>query len=114
MRGEKLGGLLQYSPVSYLDFLDLRSRSESYTGLVASQYVPFGFTLDQNALPQMKFGAEVSGDFFRLLGVPPPPAATSAPTKIAFPAATPVVMLGYDLWKSEFSASPAASARPSI
>jgi len=108
MRGEKLGGLLQYSPVSYLDFLDLRSRSESYTGLVASQYVPFGFTLDQNALPQMKFGAEVSGDFFRLLGVPPAAGRDFRSDEDRVPGRDAVVMLGYDLWKSEFSASPAA------
>jgi predicted permease len=29
MRGESLGGLLQYTPVSYPDFLDLRNRSQS-------------------------------------------------------------------------------------
>ena len=40
MRGESLGGLLQFTPVSYLDFVDLRNRSQSFSGLVASEYLP--------------------------------------------------------------------------
>ncbi|MGA3236145.1 MAG: hypothetical protein ABSG03_07580, partial [Bryobacteraceae bacterium] len=50
LRGESLGGIFQYSQMSYPDFADLRSRSKSFSGLVASQYSPFGFTLDKSAL----------------------------------------------------------------
>ena len=108
MRGENLGGLLQYSPVSNPDFVDLRSRSQSFTGLVASEYVPLGFTVDKNALPRMKFGAAVSGDFFRVLGAPPAAGRDFRVEEDRVPGRDRVAMLGYELWKTEFSASPDA------
>jgi putative ABC transport system permease protein len=108
LRGENLGGLMQYSPVSYPDFVDLRNRSQSFTGLVASQYVPFGFAVDKNALPQMKFGAEVSGDFFRVLGLQPAAGRDFGAGEDRVPGRDAVVMLGYDLWKTAFSRSPDA------
>jgi predicted permease len=108
MRGESLGGLLQYTPVSYPDFLDLRNRSQSYSGLVASEYLPLGFTVDKSALPHMKYSAVVSGDFFRVLGLAPVVGRDFRPDEDKFPGRDAVAILGYDLWKSEFSASPDA------
>jgi predicted permease len=108
MRGESLGGLLQYMPVSYPDFADLRSRSQSFSGLVASEYLPLGFTVDKNALPRMKFSAVVSGDFFRVLGLTPVAGRDFRPEEDTVPGRDAVVILGYDLWKTEFSSSPDA------
>jgi macrolide transport system ATP-binding/permease protein len=108
MRGEALGGILQNSPVSYPDFADLRSRSQSFSGLVASEYLPLGFTVDKNALPRMRYGAAVSGDFFRVLGVPPAAGRDFRADEDRVPGRDAVVMLGYDLWKTEFSGSPDA------
>ena len=105
MRGESLGGVLQNSPVSYPDFVDLRNRSQSFSGLVASEYLPLGFSADKNALPRMKYGAAVSGDFFRVLGVPPSAGRDFRADEDRVPGRDAVVMLGYDLWKSEFSGS---------
>ena len=105
LRGENLGGLLQYSPVSYPDFVDLRSRSQSFSGLVASEYLPLGFAVDKNVLPRMKFGAVVSGDFFRVLGLPPAAGRDFRADEDSVQGRDAVVMLGYDLWKTEFSAS---------
>jgi predicted permease len=105
MRGEALGGILQDSPVSYPDFVDLRSRNRSYSGLVASEYLPLGFSVDKNALPRMKFGAVVSGDFFRVLGLTPAAGRDFRAEEDQAPGRDAVVMLGYDLWKSEFSGS---------
>jgi predicted permease len=106
MRGESIGGLLQYMPVSYPDFADLRSRSQSFSGLVASEYLPLGFTVDKNALPRMKFSAAVSGDFFRVLGLTPVAGRDFRPEEDTVPGRDAVVILGYDLWKAEFSGSP--------
>jgi hypothetical protein len=108
MRGESVGGLLQFTPVSYPDFLDLRNRSQSFSGLVASEYLPLGFTVDKSALPRMKYSAAVSGDFFRVLGLTPVAGRDFRPEEDSVPGRDAVVILGYDLWKSEFSASPDA------
>jgi predicted permease len=108
MRGESLAGLLQDSPVSYPDFVDLRSRSQSFTGLVASEYLPLGFTVDKNALPRMKFSVAASADFFRVLGAKPAAGRDFRPEEDTVPGRDAVVMLGYDLWKTEFSGSSGA------
>src|SRR5580693_5233134 len=52
LRGESIGGLLNYSDVSYPDFTDLRKASRSFDLLSASEYSPFGFTVDPHALPR--------------------------------------------------------------
>lgn len=108
LRGESLGGLLQYSPVSYPDFADLRSRSQSFAGLTASQYTPLGFALDKSALPQMKYGVLVSGDFFRVLDLTPILGRAFRPDEDQVPGRDAVAVLGYQLWKTEFAASPDA------
>src|ERR1019366_425578 len=50
LRGEAIGGIFQYSGLSYPDFKDLRDRNKSYSGLVASQYSQFGFATEKGAL----------------------------------------------------------------
>ena len=105
MRGEAIGGILTDSPMSYPDFVDLRNRSQSFSGLVASEYRPLGFTVDKNALPRMKYSAAVSGDFFRVLGLTPAAGRDFRPEEDTPAGRDAVVILGYDLWKTEFSAS---------
>lgn len=103
-RGESLGGggLTDDSPLSYPGFKDLRKRANSFTGLVASQYVPFGFGLDKTALPQMRFGALVNGSYFSVLGVRPElERGFRADDQV--PGRNAVVVLSYDLWKTELA-----------
>jgi macrolide transport system ATP-binding/permease protein len=107
LRGESLGGgALQNSPLSYPDFLDLRNRSKSYTGLTASKYSPFGFAVDKSAVPQMKFGVLASGNFFRVLQVQPVLGRGFRPDEDQVQGRDAVVVLGYDLWKTEFASQP--------
>jgi hypothetical protein len=80
-RGEVVGNMFQYSYLSCPDFEDFRKKSNSFAGLTASQYFPFGFAPDQAAQPQMKFGALVSGNFFDVLGVRPDVGRVSVPTR---------------------------------
>jgi predicted permease len=104
LRGESIGGILNYSGVSYPDFVDLRKTSQSFDSMAASELSPFGFTVDKNALPRMKYGVLVSEDFFRVMGVQPALGRVFRPDDFQ-PAAAPA-MLGYDLWKTEFAGSP--------
>jgi predicted permease len=106
LRGESLGGVFQYSEVSYPDFVDLRNRSRSFAGLAASEYTPFGFTVEKDALPQMKFGVMVSGDFFRVLHVRPVLGRGFRADEDRVAGRDAVAVLGYDLWKTEFAANP--------
>jgi len=105
-RGESLMGLAQYSPVSYPDFDDLRKRSHSFAGLTASEYFQFGFAADKTALPQMKFGTLVSGNFFDVFGVRPQPGRGFRADEDKVPGRDAVVVLGYGLWTTEFAKSP--------
>ena len=106
LRGEAIGGVFQYSGLSYPDFRDLRGRSKSYTGLAASQYSQFGFAIEKGALPQMKFGELVSGDFFDVLDVPPALGRAFRPDEDKVPGRDAVVVLGHELWRTDFGSDP--------
>ena len=105
-RGESIAGLTDYSNVSYPDFDDLRKKSNSFAGLTASRYSSFGFAPDKTTLPQMKFGALVSGDFFSVLGVPPKLGRGFRADEDRVPGRDAVVVLGHDLWETEFASNP--------
>ena len=106
VRGEAIGGIFQYSGLSYPDFKDLRDRNKSYTGLAASQYSQFGFATEKGALPQMKFGELVSGDFFRVLDVPAALGRAFRPDEDSVPGRDAVVVLGHELWRTDFASDP--------
>jgi predicted permease len=106
LRGEAIGRIFGYSGLSYPDFKDLRDRSKSYTGLTASQYSQFGFATEKSALPQMKFGELVSGDFFRVLEVPLELGRPFRPDEDSVPGRDAVVVLGHELWRADFASDP--------
>jgi len=105
IRGESIAGLTDYSNVSYPDFNDLRKKSHSFAGLTASQYFTFGFAPDKTTLPQMKFGALVSGDFFSVLDIPPTLGRGFRADEDKVPGRDAVVVLGHDLWETEFGSN---------
>ncbi len=106
-RGESLGNLTQYSPLSYPDFDDFRKQSNSFSGLTASQFLQFGFTPDKAAQPQMKFGALVSGNFFSVLDVHLDLGRGFRPDEDKVPGRDAVVVLGHDLWETGLGSDPA-------
>jgi predicted permease len=107
LRGESIGGMLgSYSYMSYPDYKDLRDRNRSFAGLAAAELSPFGFATEKGAVPQMKFGALVSGNFFQVMDVRPALGRTFRPDEDQAPDRNAVVVLGYDLWKTEFAARP--------
>ena len=103
LRGEAIAGVFQYSGLSYPDFKDLRDRNKSYTGLTASLYSQFGFATEKGALPQMKFGELVSGDFFRVLDVPVTLGRAFRPDEDKVSGRDAVVVLGHELWRTDFA-----------
>ena len=106
LKGEALGGIFQYSGLSYPDFKDLRDRNKSYTGLTASLYSQFGFATEKAALPQMKFGELVSGDFFSVLDVPVELGRAFRPDEDSVPGRDAVAVLGHELWRADLASDP--------
>jgi predicted permease len=111
LRGEAIAGFAQYSGLSYPDFKDLRERNKSYAGLTASQYSQFGFATEKGALPQMKFGELVSGDYFGVLEVPLALGRAFRPDEDKAAGRDAVVILGHELWRTDFAADPGVIGR---
>jgi predicted permease len=99
------------SSISYPDYLDLRDRNRTFDGLVATSYSSFGFAPDRAALPRMKFGMFVSGNFFQVMGVTPQFGRVFRPEEDKVPGKDAVVVLSHDLWASEFAADPSITGR---
>jgi len=104
LRGEGLGALGTYGLLSYPDYRDLRDRSRSFAGLEAAQFAPFGFAIEKNALPEMKYGTFVSGNFFQVLEVQPVLGRGFRPEEDQAVGRDAVVVLSYDLWKRALAA----------
>ncbi len=96
------------SKISYPDYTDLRDRNRTLDGLVAASFVRLGFSADPKALPRMKLGLYVSGNFFRTLGVEPALGRGFRADEDRAEGRDPVVVLGHDFWVSQFAASPSA------
>ncbi len=91
-------------PFSYPDYVDLRARTRSLSGL-AAHHEDF-FTLTGASKPERIYGALVSADYFEVLGVNPILGRGLLPGEEEKPASTPSVVISYALWQSHFGADP--------
>jgi len=105
LRGET-GLLLNFTDVSKPDFDDFRDKSRSYAGLAAYQFSPFAFAKEKDVLPEAKFGALVSGDFFRVLDVEPKLGRGFRRDEDQVAGRDAVAVLSHDTWVNEFGATP--------
>jgi macrolide transport system ATP-binding/permease protein len=97
---------------SYREYLDIRSRTKSYDGVIANAATqPVGFSAAAGAAPRIKGGMMVSGNYFRVLGVEPQPGRGFRDDEDEVPGRDPVVVLGPDLWKHEFASDPSVVGR---
>ncbi len=81
------------------DFYDVRARSKTLAGALTNQNRTY--ILKDGDRPKRVFGTWTTVDGFQLLGVQPVRGRLFRPEE-AKPGATPVVLLGYDLWRGEF------------
>jgi putative ABC transport system permease protein len=88
---------------SYPDFVDLKTRSNSFEYLAAFQQR--GFTVITNEVPQKFRGLIVSADFFPMLGVTPALGRFYSSDE-ELGKGGPVVVLSHGLWRDEFNADP--------
>ena len=88
------------TPISYLDYVDLRDQNHSLTGLVAYSLWPMDLT--GNAKPQRVWGDFASANYFDTLGVHPFLGRTFLPVEGTRPGGAPVVVISYQLWQTHF------------
>ena len=103
----KMGAFGADSAISYPDYRDFRDANRSFDGLIASSLWAFGFSPDATAVPKTTYGAYVSGNFFRTLGVQPALGRAFLESEDQAAGRAAVVVLGHDFWVNEFNANPA-------
>ncbi len=90
-------------PVSAADFLDWRAQATSFSGIAASFLQDF--TLSGDTRPERVPGAQVSANYFKVLGVTPVLGRTFVPGEDQV-GRDRAILLREDLWKGHFAANP--------
>ena len=97
-------------PFSYLDYRDLRERNHSFTGMLA--YHHDWLTLTGSGMPERIYVANVSANFFDVLGIKPALGRFFQPGEEAREGGARYVVLSYSLWKNKFGGDPAMIGKP--
>ncbi len=85
--------------ISYRDYVDFRDHSRSFSGLAAFTTITLGFSTRPDALPQMKMGMLVTGNFFDALGITPELGRGFVPQEDQEPGRDAVLVLSHELWQ---------------
>jgi predicted permease len=93
-----------YATSSYPDFLDMRARTDVFSGVVGTR--TFLGRVERGVEPAMAFGELISWDYFQVLGVPMALGRSFLPEEDATPGTHPVTILGHRTWVSDFGADP--------
>ena len=92
-------------PFSYPDYRDLRNANRTFSGILG--YHHEWATLTGSESPQRIYAAQVTGNYFDVLGVRPVLGRFFRPDEEAQLGGVPYVVLGYSLWKNRFGGDPA-------
>ena len=84
-------------PFSYLDYMDLRNRSRSFSGLIAYHMQPMNLT--GSGRPERVWGTFTSANYFDVLNVHPILGRGFLPVEDQKPGGAPVVVISYRLWQ---------------
>jgi predicted permease len=101
--------LTSFGASSYLDWVDLSTRSKSFQALSTRQEMSAGMNpagAVRDGKPQVVWGQLVSGNFFSMLGVQPTLGRTFLPEEDQTPGKYPVMVISYSLWKRTFAGDP--------
>jgi len=86
---------------SYLDYLDLRDRNHSFSGLIASDIRPMDLT--GTGQPERIWSTLATANYFEVLGVRPILGRGFVPSEEEKPGGTPIVVISYRFWHSHFA-----------
>ena len=92
-------------PFSFPDYRDLRNANRTFSGILG--YHHEWATLTGSESPQRIYAAQVTGNYFDVLGVRPVLGRFFRPDEEAQLGGVPYVVLGYSLWKNRFGGDPA-------
>ncbi|MGA8162447.1 MAG: ABC transporter permease [Acidobacteriaceae bacterium] len=92
-------------PFSYPDYRDIRDTNHTFSGILG--YHHEWATLTAGDAPQRIYAAEVSGNYFDVLGIHPALGRFFRPDEEARLGGMPYVVLGDSLWKTRFGGDPA-------
>jgi predicted permease len=101
--------LTTFGASSYLDWVDLSTRSKSFQALSTRQDMAGGLNpagAVPDGKPQVVWGQLVSGNFFSTLGVQPALGRTFLPEEDQTPGKYPVMVISYALWNRMFAGDP--------
>ncbi len=98
-------------PLSYLDYRDLREQNHSLVGMLAYNHDWIALT-HGGIMPDRIYIANVSSNFFELLGVKPLLGRFFLREEETRPDAIPYIVLSYSLWRTRFAADPAIVGKP--
>jgi len=102
---------LNNNRISYLDYVDLRDRSQTFAGLTAYTVTFASFATGRNQIAQSKLGLAVSGNFFDVLELQPTLGRAIRPDEDVVPGRDAVVVLAYDTWTEQFGSDPGVIGR---
>jgi predicted permease len=88
-------------PFSYADYVDLRERNRSFSGLLG-YHIGDSLALTGTGKPERLLGMLVSANYFDVLGVRPILGRGFLPAEELKPEGAPVVIISYDLWQTHF------------
>src|ERR1700677_749279 len=88
-------------PFSYLDYMDLRNGSRSFSGMIAYHIRPMNLT--GNGKPERVWGTLASANYFDVLNIHPILGRGFLPVEDQKPGGAPVVVISYRLWQIRFS-----------
>src|SRR5215471_8583405 len=91
-------------PFSYLDYRDLREQNHTFTGILA--YHHDWITLTGGARPERAYIANVSANYFDVLGIKPMLGRFFLAEEETHLDAVPNVVLSYPLWKTRYAEDP--------
>jgi len=94
---------------SYLDYVDLRDRNRSFSGLMASDIRPMDLT--GTGKPERIWGTLATANYFDVLGVRPILGRGFLPAEEQKPGGAPVVVISYGFWKTHFGSDPSVVGR---
>lgn len=92
-------------PFSYPDYRDLRDATRTFSGILG--YHHEWATLTAGERPERIYAAEVSGNYFDVLGIHPALGRFFRVDEEARLGGVPYAVLGYSLWKTRFGGDPA-------
>ena len=98
-----------YTSASWLEYQDLRERTQSFRDLLAFKMVPL--TLGESGRTTRVFGMLVSGNYFSVLGLEPALGRFLRLDEATRPGSEPVVVISDGFWRTRLASDPAVVGR---